>query len=172
MRLFIAVNLTASEKKPLLEVQEQLRSQSLSGKYTIPENLHLTLAFLGETHEEKLPVLLEIIREISFSPFEIMFNQTGSFYSRQTELWLVGAAPEQQGFSLLKDVRSQLHELLLGAGFPVDERSFKPHITIGREITYFAPIKLHCPEIIIQVDRLSLMKSENIRGRLTYTELL
>ena len=171
MRLFIAVNLNDKTRKLLLEVQEQLRSQCFTGNFTRPENLHLTLAFLGETPEDSLPFLFRIMEEIKVSPFEISFNHTGCFSHSRKELWWIGAGKNDPGLQLLNGIHGQLLSRLLDAHFSVDERPFNPHITLGREIKHSGPITLALPEITVKADRISLMKSERLRSVLTYTEL-
>ena len=171
MRLFIAVNFNNEVKKHLFEIQELLRSQCLSGNFTRTENLHLTLAFLGETPEGRLPLLFRIMDGIKFSPFEVSLNHTGCFTHSRKELWWIGAGKNDAGLQALKAINSQLLSHLLEAGFSVDERPFNPHITLGREIKHSQPITLDNLDITVKVNRISLMKSERVRGVLTYTEL-
>jgi 2'-5' RNA ligase len=171
MRLFIAVNFTDEVKSRLLKIQEQLKSQSARGNFTRPENLHLTLAFLGETPETQLEKLYDILEGIQSSPLAIPFNRTGCFTHSGKELWWIGADPESPGLPLLKAIHEQLLSRLLEEGFPADTRPFNAHITLGREIKHKKPIILDCPEITVQADRISLMKSEHLKTGLTYTEL-
>jgi len=172
MRLFIAVNFNDTVRERLLEIQEQLRSQSTRGNFTRPENLHLTLAFLGETPEEKLPSLFGIIKNVQVLPLEVSFNHTGCFTHSHKELWWVGAGKGDPGLSRLSSIHEELVKRLLDAGFSVDNRAFNPHITLAREVKHSQKIILNCDEIKVKVDRINLMKSEHIRGVLTYTELL
>ena len=175
MRLFIAVNFDDAVKNQLLEIQARLRSQCTRGNFTRPENLHLTLAFLGETPEALVASLLQIIEDIQTAPeslpFEVSFTHTGCFTHSHKELWWVGADENCPGLKHLKAIHGQLIKRLLGSNFPVDNRSFNPHITLGREIKHFEKIILNCNEIKVKAWRLSLMKSEHIGGVLTYTEL-
>jgi len=179
MRLFIAVNFDDVVKKQLLEIQKQLRSQCTRGNFTRPENLHLTLAFLGETPEWKVASLLKIIEDVQAlseaapeaMPFELSFTHTGCFTHSHKELWWVGADENSSEFKRLKAIHDQLIKRLLELNFSVDSRSFNPHITLGREIKHLEKIILNCDAIKVKVDRLSLMKSERIGGVLTYTEL-
>ena len=172
MRLFIAVNFSDDIKNRIMKIQELLRSQSTRGSFTRPENLHLTLAFLGETPEEKLACLRTIIADIDSPSFEVPFSRTGCFTHSRKELWWIGAEHESPGLSSLKSIHDKLIRDLLDAGFPVDERPFKAHITLAREVKHLSPIALDCPEMILKVNRVSLMKSEHLRGVLTYTELM
>src|SRR5215470_15888700 len=91
LRLFIAVNFSDEIKNRLLKIQEQLRAQCLKGNFSKYENFHLTLAFLGETPEEKIKTLCGIIEEINIPPFEISFNRTGCYTHSRKELWWIGA---------------------------------------------------------------------------------
>jgi RNA 2',3'-cyclic 3'-phosphodiesterase len=180
MRLFVAVNFSDTVKKQLLEIQAQLRSQCTRGNFTRPENLHITLAFLGETPETKVASLLQVIEDAQALPeaaaeavpFEVSFNHTGCFTHSHKELWWVGADENCPALNCLKAIHSKLIKRLLDANLSVDNRSFNPHITLGREIKHSEKITLNCNEIKIKVDHLSLMKSEHIGGILTYTELL
>ena len=175
MRLFIAVNFDDAVRKRFLEIQTRLRSQCIRGNFTRPENLHLTLAFLGETPETKTASILQIIEDVQAlpdaMPFEVSFNHTGCFTHSHKELWWVGANENCQALNRLKAIHSNLIKFLLDANFSVDNRSFNPHITLGREIKHTERIILNCDEIKVKVDHLSLMKSEHIGRVLTYTEL-
>jgi 2'-5' RNA ligase len=171
MRLFIAVNFNDEVKKQIIIAQNQLREQSIKGNFTGTANLHLTLAFLGETKEEKIDGLLGIINEIKSEPFEVSFNNTGCFTHSRKELWWIGADKNSPGLQLLKAIHLQLITSLSALGFTVDNRPFNAHITLGREIRHSGPINLNPLEIIVKVGRISLMKSEHLRGLLTYTEI-
>ena len=172
MRLFIAVNFSDEVKRRILDVQARLRAQSIKGNFTRPENLHLTLAFLGETPEGKLSAVSGIIEGVKSSPFEISFKRTGCFTHSHKELWWIGAEKNSPAVMLLENIHRQLIDQLLKAGISVDERPFNAHITIGREVKHPSPIILDCPEITVKVAKISLMKSESIRGLLTYTEVM
>jgi 2'-5' RNA ligase len=171
MRLFMAVNFSDEVKNRILEIQARLRDQSTRGNFTRRENLHLTLAFLGETPEEKIKDLLGIIDGVKNPPFDVFFNRTGCFTHSRKELWWIGADPSGPGLLTLKDIHGRLNAGLKNAGFPIDERPFSAHITLGREIKHSSPIALDSPDITINAGRISLMKSEHLRGILTYTEL-
>ena len=171
MRLFIAVNFSDEIKSRILLLQDKLRSRALRGNFTRQENLHLTLAFLGETPGEKLDCLYSMLSGIKAAPFEIRFNHTGCFTHSRKELWWIGADKNSTGVMLLDAIHEQLLGLLLEAGFSVDTRPFRAHITLGREIKKSESITLACPEILVQVRRISLMQSEHKMGQLSYTEL-
>ena len=171
MRLFLAVNFSDIIIKQILNIQEQLRLQSSKGSFTRPENLHLTLVFVGETPEEKLESIFRIMDGSRCTSGDVLFNRTGCFTHSHKELWWIGADPCCPGLTLLKNIRERLLDGFLKAGFSVDKRPFNAHISLGREIRHTAPIILECPELWIPVNRISLMKSERIHGILSYSEL-
>jgi len=171
MRLFIAVAMSEENKDGLFKIQEQLRNKCLRGNFTRRGNFHITMAFLGEVQEEKLGTLFCIMEKIKFSPFEITFDRAGFFTHSRKELWWIGPDPNSPALPLLEAIHLQLMNQLSDAGFNVDKRPFNTHITMAREIRRQQPIVLDCPEIIVMVDRLRLMKSDHLGGLLTYTEL-
>ena len=175
MRLFIAVNFSAEQKQQIMQLQAQLRSQALRGNFPKPENLHLTLAFLGETPEEKLNCLKKIIDGLKVPAFEIIFNHAGCFKRGRSELWYLGtdirAGKSETSLSLLQNINRQLVLQIGKEGIYVDKKPFKAHITLAREIKSRKPIELNFAPIRLLIDNISLMKSEHVRGILTYTEL-
>ena len=171
MRLFIAVLLNDEVKIALQTLQEQIKPQAYKGSFTRPENFHLTLAFLGETPEDRVPALRQIIKDSNFPPFGITFNRTGCFTHSRKELWWVGVDPDDTALPQLTSLHRQLIDRLEKESFPVDTRPFNAHITLGREIRHSGPIVLDCPKIKVAVGRISLMKSERSGGVLKYTEL-
>ena len=174
MRLFIAVNCNDETKELLLSVQDKIKSQSIKGNFSRPENIHLTLAFLGETPEELVPAICQTIQEAlrpPVAPFALAFSQTGCFTHSGKELWWIGAERADPSLRTLKNIRQRITGGLSANGIAFDDRAFNPHITLGREIKHNAPILIDRQEIIFPVNRISLMKSERSGGVLVYTEL-
>ena len=171
MRLFIAVFPGYEVKTELQKLQEEIRTKAEKGSFTRPENLHLTLIFLGETPEERLKSLYTIIQGIKASAFEVSFNRTGYFSQGRNELWWAGADPNDPRLPLLNSVHRQLVSGLEKEGFYVDKKPFKAHITLAREISSSRPIIMNNPQLTVKVDHISLVKSERIQGVLTYTEI-
>jgi len=174
MRLFIAVNCNDETKKSLLSVQEKIKSQSLKGNFSRPENFHLTLVFLGETPEEQVPAVCAAIGEAlrpPAPPFTLAFSQTGCYRHSSKELWWIGTGHSDPSLGTLKNLRQRITGGLSSAGVAFDDRPFNPHITLGREIKHNAPIVIPRQEIDFSVNRISLMKSERSGGVLVYTEV-
>jgi len=173
-RLFISVNCDGEVKERLLSVQETIRAQSLKGNYSLPENLHLTLVFIGETPEEKIPLITSVIEKAlktPVAPFSLVFTTAGCFKHDNKELWWIGADRNDPSLDILIEIRRRIADGLLSEGVIIDNRPFNPHVTLGREIRHDAPVTVPKQEIIYPVNRISLMKSERVNGVLAYTEL-
>ena len=173
-RLFIAVNCNDETKNLLLSVQDKIKAQAVKGNFSRPENLHLTLVFLGETPEEQVPVICSAIKEAilpTAAPFTLTFSQTGCFTHSGKELWWIGANNADPSLGILKNIRQRITRCLSAKGIAFDNRSFNPHITLGREIKHNAPIVINRQEIVFPANRISLMKSERSGGMSVYTEI-
>lgn len=164
MRLFIAINFNDETRAKLLTLRDELRSRSESGNFSLPGNLHLTLAFIGEVNPKKLDKIKAILDTVTVSPFKATIERLGTF-SRGT-LWYTGLS-EDKPLMILQ--RETLHKLGL-CGFEMDGRKYTPHITLGREVvTDTAPWQIvPFSETVTSID---LMKSERISGKLTYTAI-
>jgi 2'-5' RNA ligase len=174
LRLFISVNCDNNVKNRLLDVQERIKTQSLKGNFSLPENLHLTLVFIGETPADNVQIISSAIDKAlkpNITPFSLTFSKTGCFKHSNKELWWIGTEHDDIHLDTLKIIRQRITEELLSQEISFDNRPFNPHITLGREIKHETPIVIPKQEIIYPVKRISLMKSERISGKLTYTEI-
>lgn len=155
MRLFIAICLSDEMRKALISVQEQMRAQRVTARYTDPESLHLTLAFIGEYPEPDDVPLPEL------EPFPIALSGFGNF----GDLWWAGIAPCE---ALNRYVRALRHELN-AAGIPFDGKRFSPHITLARRATGRPVVTV--PRVGMTVTHASLMRSDRGKHGMIYTEL-
>ena len=178
IRLFIAVNCDDETKKLLISIQNNIRAQSPKGNFSRPENLHLTLVFLGETQEEMIPAICEAIQAAMYPPippFALTFSQT----HYREGLWAMGANQADPSFDTLKNLRRRITDGLFAAEIAYDKnKPFKPHITLGWGIRQDASAMSRTPigqrqleKIALAVNRVSLMKSERIKGASVYTEI-
>jgi len=173
-RLFISVNCDEKVKKQILCVQEKIKALSVKGNFSLPENIHLTLVFIGETPDDTIPLLTSAIEKALYppaAPFTLTFTATGCFKHSNKELWWIGTDHNDKYLDTLKTIRGRITNDLLSNGVHFDNRPFNPHITLGREIKHELPIIIPKQEIIYPVNRISLMRSERISGKLTYTEI-
>ena len=80
IRCFIAIDLPREVINSIKDIQKLLKKQSLfNGNFTEPENLHLTLKFLGEIEEEKVEGVKKRLKEIKFDEFESGLGEVGVF---------------------------------------------------------------------------------------------
>ncbi len=161
MRLFVAIHFSSEVKDLLLSAIGELKAKSISGNFTSPENLHLTLAFIGET--DKVSDIRAAVDRCVVPPFEMAVSGTGRFGS----IYWVGIENNPK----LKALAESLQAELRGSGFDIENREFKPHITLARQVEASSPVSLNIKRTAMTVSRISLMKSERIRGKLTYTEV-
>lgn len=168
MRLFLAVRFNDAVLNALADSMERLEKAAKSGNFTRPENLHLTLVFLGETG--RAAAVRRAMDSVQAAPFALRLGEFGRFSRPGSEICWVGvkACPP------LAALQSTLSGALRSAGFSLENRAFRPHITLGREVIFsrnFDFAALSAASVGMTVDRFSLMKSERVNGSLTYTEL-
>jgi len=83
MRLFIAINFTADTKNGLIALGEEIRAQAERGRFSLPENLHLTLAFLGGCDTRQFAAAKAAMDMTPFEPFDIVIDRIGCFKRKQ-----------------------------------------------------------------------------------------
>lgn len=168
MRLFLAVRFDTAVFNALTDRTDRLEKAAKSGNFTRPENLHLTLVFLGETGRDA--AVRRAMDSVQAAPFALRLGEFGRFSRPGGEICWVGVKPCPP----LTALQRTLSEALRSAGFSLESRAFRPHITLGRAVVFprdFDFAALHAVPAGMTVDRFSLMKSERINGRLTYTAL-
>ena len=164
MRLFIAINFDDEVKAHLLQCQESLRQASTGGNFTRPENLHLTLVFLGETSPSRVREIQRVIDSAPSGPFALRFEGMGKF----GDTWWAGIRQNPA----LTGLYNHLSLGTKAAGFPIESRLFKPHLTLAREVILQPGASPEKPEpFAVKVTAMHLMKSERINDRLIYTSI-
>lgn len=122
MRLFVAVELSAELRHVLAQLEETLESCG-SLRFVKPDNVHLTLKFLGEVRDEKLQQVKEALATVKMSEVKLSTTKIGLFSG---VFWL--------GVKLNSEL-AQLQQAVQRAVLPFalrDPRSYKPHLTIAR----------------------------------------
>jgi 2'-5' RNA ligase len=163
MRLFVAINFNDNTRGGLLALRDELRGKSQRGNFSLPENLHLTLAFLGECGQKQLAAAKTALDAVEFEPLDVTIERIGNF---RGDLWWAGCKAAPQMLAVQRTLSDNLRQ----AGFALEKRRYSPHITLGREVvTYAAPWQIEpFGETIGKID---LMKSERIGGRLAYAAI-
>lgn len=158
-RCFIALDLSREVINEIKKIQKLIGKQVLfNGKFTEPENLHLTLKFLGDLDNDQIKEIDDRLRSINFNKFEVELGEAGVFaknYIRIIWIHLKGAE------KLQKEIDDKLSDLF------EKERRFMSHITIARVkgvadrnalINYLESVKPS--KLKFKVDRFFLRKSE------------
>ncbi len=160
MRLFIAIKLNSEIRNTLADTQQRLIRRGIRGNYTNTDNLHVTLAFIGEYDDPDL--ITEVLSDLPFSPFTVSLSGLGHFGN----LWWVGLDENDELVSYVKRLRKALSE----AGIPFDKKKFSPHITLVRKAVESLPL-VSIPKAQMKVDHISLMRSERGANGMIYTEI-
>ncbi|MCL2438823.1 MAG: RNA 2',3'-cyclic phosphodiesterase [Coriobacteriia bacterium] len=173
MRLFISINLDDEVRGDIAAVSDELRRRSAKGTFTLPENLHITLAFLGESDQSQLESAIEVMNAVDCDAFELRLEGIGRFRKHgggRGDIWWAGVRKSEELLRLQKELTTELRL----AGFDLEKRSYKPHVTIGRQIIlkdHIDPGGLIGVSVRQPVESIELMQSERIADRLTYTSL-
>ena len=128
MRLFAALKLNEEMEDALLDIQDIIYEHGVRGNFTKPENLHITLAFIGEFDD---PVVVKnVIDAVELRPFDISLGGIGSF----RRLWWAGISGEdgENKSGELIAAAKRLRRGLDAAEVPFDRKKFSPHITLIR----------------------------------------
>lgn len=132
MRTFIAIDLSNETKEKLKLIQAELKRSDADVKWVDPENIHLTLKFLGEITEEQAGRIKETLNKIAsnLKPFEITLSGIGAFpkldYPRV--IWVGIEKGKKETEEIAKRTEDELEKL----GIEKEERAFTAHLTIGR----------------------------------------
>ena len=161
MRLFIAIQLSEEMRKALVDCLHDLKKQGVEGNYVPAQNLHLTLAFIGEYRDPEQ--VKRILASVPLPAFRLALSEKGNFGNI---LW-----PGVKGNQKLKTYVRDLRAALKNAGIPFEDDRFTPHITLIRKVSARSPYQVHLPKAEMEVKRASLMKSETKNGKVTYREV-
>lgn len=113
-------------------VQQELKSLRLKARWVRPQNIHLTLKFLGNIDPADIDDIGVVMADAAgdCAPFSLTIGGIGFFpgIKRPRVIWvgLGGAKPA------LFNLQRNLENRLATAGFPKEKRSFKAHLTLGR----------------------------------------
>ena len=128
-RGFIAIDIGPFQK--IIDFENDIKKSGAEVKLVEPENIHITLKFLGETEEKLLESLEEIIKESikEIPPFEIQLIGAGVFPNQNymKVLWIGIKKGEKIG-EIVKKIDEKTSKL----GFEKEKRHFSPHLTIAR----------------------------------------
>ncbi|MFQ5689933.1 MAG: RNA 2',3'-cyclic phosphodiesterase [Gemmatimonadota bacterium] len=131
MRLFVAVTFPRPLRERIWKAAEPLRAPGVPIRWVGPDELHLTLRFIGEVPDGTADVLDRAVARVASQrpPFTVRLDGVGAFPSlrRPRVVWL-GVEPSEA----LRSAQHAVEEALVGAGLEPARRGYHPHVTLGR----------------------------------------
>jgi RNA 2',3'-cyclic 3'-phosphodiesterase len=130
-RIFIAVKINAGKNLSdmISEMKSGLKDERI--KWTEVDNFHITLVFLGDTEEDKVKAVKNMLKAVCLGSgeFNIVIKGAGVFRNLNDPriIW-TGIEPSEKLYHLHEAIKSGLND----AGISTEERNFSPHLTIGR----------------------------------------
>ena len=162
MKLFIAIPFTNEIRKELQRFQNDLKRAGMTGRFSPVENLHLTLAFIGEYADPQ--DILDIMEQIPFEAFDLSLEGFGHFH----DLYWAGIANCPPLAAYVRRLRRALAE----NDIPFDRKKFSPHITLVRKGVVRDGISITDPPSgTMHVDHIALMRSDRGKNGMIYTEV-
>lgn len=132
MRVFLAVELSEELRGRLGDLARELGHSLRGARWVSPENLHLTLRFVGETDEATAARISDGLRQPlgTIQPFVLAFAGLGAFPDarRPRVLWVGVPEPPQALFA----AQARVERAVRDVGLPPEPRRYEPHLTLAR----------------------------------------
>jgi 2'-5' RNA ligase len=164
LRLFIAICFDENLLDSLTELQDDLLRSGVKGNYTPRENLHMTLAFIGEYDDPEQ--IVEVMQKVPLRSFSIKLSGLKPF----KDMFFA----ELEKNDNLRDYVKRLRNALLEEEIPFDRKKFMPHVTLIRKAACTRE-NVFLPEFqdgeSMRVNGISLMRSERGKHGMIYTEI-
>ncbi len=161
MRLFFALWPDPDVRRGLAGWGDALRAR-VRGRPTRAENLHATLAFLGEVNPADAPRLDDIAAALEAPAFDLVLD--GLHYWPHNGIVYAACSRTPQPLAALA---LALQTRLVAAGFPVDTRAYVPHVTLLRAVRR-PPPDIPVSPLLWRVNDIVLVESARAEGVLTY----
>lgn len=167
MRLFTAVAFDSASKDAIEKYCDFLMEFGIKGNYTIKNNLHLTLKFLGEADVKRLSDIKSAVSKAAsqIESFEIHSTGCGYFASRGDKTVFLGMNGKN-----LTELANSVDGSMSEIGFIRETRKFTPHITLVRRAAAGEETFSKLPPINISfnVNSVTLFESRRDQGKLFY----
>jgi len=166
IRSFIAFDVNDEPvRKRMADMQSLLVRTRAHLKLVKPQNIHVTLRFLGNITPNMVEKIFEEMKRVQFTPFDVKINGLGAFpHLRYPRVVWAGIT---EGADQLRDIFSQLEPRLRNLGFAPNTKGFSPHLTVARvksrrnkaELAKFVNENADCEFGTIKADCLKLKRS-------------
>ena len=167
MRLFIALPVPEGLQRALTQTQAALRRHGVRGRFTPPENRHMTLVFLGNV-PDPAPVIAAM-KSVRLPRETLRFDRLTLFGDVLVALF----QPNNALAAYVKALRAALD----AAGLPYDRQAFRPHITLCRKTAFPAadfrllPVERSLHGVRLPVTEVRLLSSDLSGDQPKYTAL-
>ena len=162
VRIFYALWPDAMTRRKIQRVYDGVGPLKGVGRPVRLQNLHMTLHFIGNVAESMLPCYLRAGDAVRVSPFTLKLNSCGGFANARVSWLGCHVFPLQ-----LSQLHEQLGRQLVDCGFAVENRPFRPHVTMARKVR--GEIARQGIETIRwPVERFVLLQSEPVEGGVRY----
>ena len=134
VRTFVAVEISEPVRRAAAKLMKTLSTTAADVKWVEPQNLHLTVKFLGDVSMKETARICQAVQKAAaeVEPFELALGGVGAFPSprRPRTIWIGGHCDAAaDGMALLHE---KIEQRLAKLGFRKDSRRFQAHLTIGR----------------------------------------
>lgn len=173
MRIFIGIPFSEETKKELKKVQKKVTEKSATGRFADWDNFHLTIKFIGEIDEGKLPEIKEVVERVTREerPFTLVLQGFDAFRKGSTCIPWLGVG---EGKETLEKLQENMETALEEIGYPKESRPFRPHMTFGRKVQLSLSDQSALQEALsrvkirIEVTSVAIMESTRKNGKLVY----
>jgi len=161
-RVFFALWPDNATRKQITETFEQSNIDKKQGRIVRPDNLHITLHFIGNVNQQKLDCLHSAAQTVKAEDFNFELDYYG-YFQKPKVLWM-GLKQVPRAMEIL---HKKLSESLSGCDYQMEHRPYAPHVTLMRKLT--KPEKLeNIKPISWQVNEFVLVESISIEGGVRY----
>lgn len=175
MRLFIAATLSETQVQSLIKSQAILEGSAIRLSATKPQNLHLTLQFIGEVEETVTDRLMKKLSELEVSErekYRCRISRFGSFKRQGMHLVFARLETSTEAEELVHAIKQAIQSV----GIKTDNKKWLPHVTIARRVELKPGIR-ELPQMISTeafepVSGVSLFLSEFSQSGMIYTPLM
>jgi 2'-5' RNA ligase len=129
MRLFVALDIPEDVRARISAFAARVRPLCPDARWARVEGLHITLKFIGEFPDARLPELTKTLAEVKAPPFNVRFENIGFFPSPKSArvFWIGVHAGEE-----LPQLAEAVSESLAGIGIEREDKPYSPHLTLAR----------------------------------------
>ena len=132
IRCFVAIEIPQMIQDLLISVQDELKTKFRGACWVKRGNIHLTLKFLGDVAPNQIGIIRNVIQQVAGNrpPFLMQIGSIGAFpnFTRPRIIW----AGVNTGDAEITAIAQEINIELSRCGCPLDEKAFRPHLTLAR----------------------------------------